>query len=375
MHTIRYAFCVVLLFAFSAVNAQNSAEELYQRGKFLQEEEGKLDESILWYEQALELNPNHEGAGFNVAVAYFSRHKYLKALHAFDKFLEHFPDDLEAMERKANCYYKLEDYLMAASTITEALLIQQDARLYNIRGIFYYENRDYEIASLDFDMALGMDSAYVDAWTGKGLCHLKFQEFNGAEVAFQEALRLKPDDSDVQYNLALAFCKNGKIEEAYALVSQVAQHSKLPKAYALMGLCSLKMDQIARAKTEVGKAQQLDINCMEVFQVNGLIGLQERNYEQAYKDFSEALSIHPKDEELLYNRAQASYQKSDYKEAKNDLDDALTLSPDYGDALACRANCNYMLGDLEAACSDFTRAQGLGYNPAPDEERFIFCKQ
>ncbi len=72
-----------------------------------------------------------------------------------------------------------------------------------------------------------------------------------------------------------------------------------------------------------------------IIQHYNLLGIQNReakNYDEAIKNYSKAISISPKDENLFYNTARAYFEQGKLNKAEAFLGNALKLSPEFEEA-------------------------------------------
>ena len=71
---------------------------------------------------------------------------------------------------------------------------------------------------------------------------------------------------------------------------------------------------------------------MDAFITRGLAYWRSGNYDQAVKDYDQALRLTPDSAEAFYNRALAYEHKGDYERAVQDFSQALRLKPSDSDA-------------------------------------------
>ncbi len=88
----------------------------------------------------------------------------------------------------------------------------------------------------------------------------------------------------------------------------------------------------------------------------GIDSYQKGHYDDAIKDFSEAIQLNPKDADIYYNRGVAKDNLGDYNAAVADYDQAIKLNPEYAHAYCNRGNARDNLGEYAAAVADFSEA-------------------
>jgi tetratricopeptide (TPR) repeat protein len=89
-----------------------------------------------------------------------------------------------------------------------------------------------------------------------------------------------------------------------------------------------------------------------------------KRYEEALKDFNLAIELNPKLDWMIANRGSTYRQMERYEEALKDFDCAIKLNPKYDWAIAQRGETYRLMERYEEALKDFDRAIEL--NPKPD---------
>ena len=128
-------------------------------------------------------------------------------------------------------------------------------------------------------------------------------------------------------------------------------------AVALVGLrryaeAAAKLDTLAR--TTPGSADRGDL-----YDQAGNAWLLARRPDDALTSFSSALTFHPRDPDLLADRARAYALKTNYQAAEGDLTLALTFAPTRTDLLILRSSARHALGRKQDARADLDQAVTL----------------
>lgn len=136
------------------------------------------DEKILEKEKDLE-----EGL-----ILYFQG-KYQESINFYTEYLEKNPDNEVAYNRRANVYFlKLEQYDAAIADYTRALEINPEYwKAYYNRGNVYGILKQYETAILDYNKAISLKPHFADARENRGICYLHLGKIEKALADFAKA--------------------------------------------------------------------------------------------------------------------------------------------------------------------------------------------
>src|SRR4051794_6002929 len=148
---------------------ERAAEEYYKRG-IEAEKEGNHEKAIEFYERALNENPDHEQACFNLAVLYDRRAEDAKAIELYERICTSPPVHLNALLNLAVLYEDNNHYDEAHRCLDAVLKTNPNherARMYmkdveSARSMYYDEddrragaqNRVLEIPITDFELSV-----------------------------------------------------------------------------------------------------------------------------------------------------------------------------------------------------------------------------
>ncbi len=161
----------------------------------------QFDKAAAYATEAIELDPQREEAYRIRAAAHWCFEQFVEALEDYDCFLERVDDP--------------------------------DAGCYNGRGQVYAEMGEFELALGDLDRAVAMardggstaNLAYCLNGRGRALTGL--ERYDEAEQAFEESLRLRPDNAWLHYNRGLLYVARGEPAQAVACF-ELALHVSKP---------------------------------------------------------------------------------------------------------------------------------------------------
>ncbi len=208
----------------ATARSEQDATRLIEQGQAL-EAQGKLDEAMQCYLEAIRLAPDPARAHLNHGNVLLLKGDLQGALAAFRAAIEHKPD-------YAGAYYNIGNALLndgrldeAVASYRRALQIQPDyAEVHCVLGVALKELGNIDDAIACFQAALKIDPRLVEARTNLGAaihdifnnCDVLMDsgQFNEALANYQRVLEIDPDFSEAHCNLGLALEALGKFEDA-----------------------------------------------------------------------------------------------------------------------------------------------------------------
>jgi hypothetical protein len=159
-----------------------------------------------------------------------------------------------------------------------------------------------------------------------------------------------------------------------SLLNPVAPTATSPEERGSGGPIASSNTAIADASVDVGKSDPSNAianppgpNLAESFYRRGIADGQNRSYDKALADLSEAIRLDPMSAPAYYNRGVTYWQRGNRDRATADFNEAIRLDPKLAVAYYGRG-CGYMYyGQKVKAEMDFAQAKRLGYtSPKPN---------
>jgi len=201
--------------------------------------QGKVDEAIRHFDEALRINPNYTQAHINMAILYDTRGQikqarehYLAAIRLNnnipeahcnvgigfyregrnDEAITHYlealrisPDYVEAHVNLATALVSRGDVDQALNHYDAALKINNNLpEVHYVAAVHYQGRGRIKEAILHYEEALRLNPDYVPAHVNLGSIFYGQQRFHEAVANFEEALRLNPASPEAKSNLAAA---------------------------------------------------------------------------------------------------------------------------------------------------------------------------
>jgi tetratricopeptide (TPR) repeat protein len=219
--------------------------------------QGSLKEAISHYSKALHIKPDYDLAHINLGVALVKQGKLKEAVNHYSEALHIKPVFAEAHYNLGNAMAEQGSLKEAISHYSEALRIKPDyANAHNNLGNVLADQGRLEEAISHYSEALRIKPDYADAHNNLGVALAEQGRLGEAISHYSEALRIKPDYAEAHYNLGNCYDKKGWFDKAISHYQQAIQidpnyvkaHYNLGLAYALKGKYDIAFKEMRLAK-------------------------------------------------------------------------------------------------------------------------------
>ena len=206
---------------------------------------------------------------------------------------------------------------------------------YNLLGIVYSSERDYEKALEALQHALTLDPHSIRTHNNLGNVYVAQEKFDLAEQEFGKVLRLDPTNREANYNLGLVLLARGSPAQAILRLQRVrpadvATRFNLVRAYL----------QAGRNVEALNLARELSAQNKDDVQLHFTLGVllaAEKQYSAGQLELEKASALQPETFEILFNLGQTYLRSGNYSRAEVVLNRALKLKPDSAATLASLA--------------------------------------
>jgi type IV pilus assembly protein PilF len=121
----------------------------------------------------------------------------------------------------------------------------------------YYQRGNFTVALAETRLAIKYDPSYVPAYNMQALVFMELREDGPARDAFNQALRMSPNNPDVLNNFGWFLCLRDDPKRGLELMQRAAQDSQYSspeKAYLSAGLCLRRMGRNDEAEQHLRRA-------------------------------------------------------------------------------------------------------------------------
>jgi type IV pilus assembly protein PilF len=135
------------------------------------------------------------------------------------------------------------------------------ARLRTELAALYYERGNMAVALEELRAATAADPNYALAYSMFGLVYMELRENQLAQTNFERALRLAPNDSDINHNYGSFLCETGREVESLKYFQQALRNPLYPtpwRSWATAGVCALRKGNVKDAEDYLQRALRLD---------------------------------------------------------------------------------------------------------------------
>lgn len=228
--------------------------------------QGKLEEAIKHFQEALRVRPSYAGTYFNLGLAMFEQGKLDMAVEYYQQALRIKPSFVEA-------HYKL------------GIVLAQQGKL--DRAIEHYLH------------ALQINPDFVNVHNNLGLAYAERGLLDLAIAEYKEALRTTPDSFYILNNLGLVYKQKNQIERAITEFKVAIRinpdyhlaHYNLGNAYHIKGLREMAITEFKEAIKINPHNYLAHYNLGIIYSTEGLLNLSIAEFEEALRvnpDFEEA---------------------------------------------------------------------------------------
>ena len=184
--------------------------------------QGKIDEAIEHYNEALRLRPNYATARTNLGAALAKQGKSADAISNYTQVLKTKPDLPEAhvdLGAALASQGKVDD---AIAQYNEALRLKPDyAEAHANLGLALASQGKVDEAISHYRQALRLKPGFVEVYNNLGYVLATRGQWDDAIRQYNEAIRLKPDFELARMNLAVALANQGKTKESLSAFMEV----------------------------------------------------------------------------------------------------------------------------------------------------------
>lgn len=244
------------------------------------------------------------------------------------------------------------------------------AAVYKARGIIWQSQKDHEKAIAEFNEAIRLKPSDSEAYFRRGWAWKNKGNFDNAVADLNEALRLTPNDPDVHSARGNVWSRLREVEkanrdyaEAVRLFTEALRRSPNDASlYLGRGAALFNKDEFQLAAADFNAVLRLEPQNETVVPLLAQAYFSWAEASQFYEedkviaDYSEKIQANPNDAAAYLCRAYAWSQKHDHDRAIADYNEVINLDPKNAVAYHKRAGEWAEKGDLDNQIADLTES-------------------
>ena len=135
------------------------------------------------------------------------------------------------------------------------------AKLHTELASIYYSRGSMGVALEELRTAVAADSAYAPAHGMLGVVYQELRENQLAEQSFERALRLAPNDPDINHNYGWFLCQTKREQTSISYFQHAIRNPLYPmpwRSYSAAGQCSMQINNLKQAEDFFQRALKLE---------------------------------------------------------------------------------------------------------------------
>jgi len=177
--------------------------------------QGKTDEAIHYYGEALRLNPKLALAHQNLGELFFDQGDLDRAARSYRRVLEIDPKAVKGYQRLAAVMARQSRFAEAVTLYSKALQVDpNDASVHNDLGNTWVSLGQFEKAAEHYRKAAELGSTRSEPYFNLGNLMVRQGNLEQAILYYQQALQIEPDYVQAHYNLGRVLAAKGRLDEA-----------------------------------------------------------------------------------------------------------------------------------------------------------------
>jgi tetratricopeptide (TPR) repeat protein len=212
--------------------------------------QGRLDQAIGKYEQALELEPEYVQALNDLGMVYIQKGWYSRAIGVFEKAININPDFIDPRSGMAEAYYHLKNYDQCITEASTAIEYAPEFEWpYYWRGMARFQKGEMEFAEQDLATATRKNSRLGIAHLALGDIYAKNGLTEKAERRYRAALDADPNLISVYGSWAYLKMGQKDWDAAFELLKRGLQKApRTPWLHTQMGMVYLARGERAHSQ-------------------------------------------------------------------------------------------------------------------------------
>ncbi|KAH8314304.1 hypothetical protein KR059_000548 [Drosophila kikkawai] len=273
----------------SGVHVNQRNAKLYNNVGHALENDGRFEEALLYFQQAVRIQTDDIGAHINVGRTLNHLKRYAEAEQAYVQAKALFPQAKPGVSYHAR---------IAPNHLNVFI---------NLANLIAKNQTRLEEADHLYRQAISMRSDYVQAYINRGDILMKLNRTAQAQEVYEQALLYDSENADIYYNLGVVFLEQGKSQQAQVYFNKAIElypeheQALLNSAILLQELGGEEARQLSRSR--LYKVLAKDDKNEKVYFNLGMLAMDESSFDEAEQFFKRAIHLKSDFRSALFNLA------------------------------------------------------------------------
>ena len=288
----------------------------------------RLDQAVIYYRQALVLDPSFPGVEMNLGLALFKGNRFQESIKPFIAELEKHPGDTRLTILLGMAHYGMGDYLVAIPYLKQAVKMDPQSlplRLTLAHSCLWSKQYQCVLDVYQQILALNAESAEADMLAGEALD--EEGQIASATEQFRAAVKANPKEPNAHFGLGYLLWEQKQYDEAAKeFLAELDNDPASIQARAYLGDTYVELNDYAKALPELEKAAAADPTTAFVHRDLGIVYSDLSRKDDAVSELHKAISLDPKDVTPHWRLARLYQSMGRKDEAKAEFDKASSMN-------------------------------------------------
>jgi tetratricopeptide (TPR) repeat protein len=300
-------------------------------------------------------------AAISAALADLDNGRVLESIQQLKRILQSDPANGPACYYLSTLYTEMKEYDVAERLVRRAMQVNsKQGPLYYQLGLIRYSQKQFRSALEFYHQALDSGSGNdAQVWRGIGDVQLDLFDRDAAFRAYNEALRIQPQDARTHLALGRFYQEKGEPEPAIDhLLAAIHSDPRLRAAYPVLGRAYQQKGELGPAANLLKQAVDADPSDQESRYALGRVLIAMGQTDEGREQLEKYDNIRQQiaSAEGRYQTAQSRIDEGKFSEAETLLRETVRLAPKYGPALHSLGQILLDRGSPENAVTFLERA-------------------
>ena len=323
----------------------------------------RYEDALSSFDKAITIKPDYAEAFYNRGVTLIELERIDEALDSYNKAIAIKPDYVEALNNRGVALQNLKRFHEALENFDQIISFKSnDAEAFYNRALALKELSRMEEALQAYDKAISIRPYYAEAFYNRGVMLKGLDRLDEAFHDYDKAISIKPDYAEAHNNRGVALQELKRFEEALLCFDRAIEIiPDFALAYNNRGNALKELRRFDAALQSYARTVILQSDFAEAFNNHGVTLRELKRFEEALKSYDHAISIRPNYAEAFNNRGVALQDLARFDDALQTYDTALKYKPDY---FIAHSNRLFTMGYDESVteAARFEEARKFGVN-------------